>query len=799
MNEQITSVETVEGFSSNVQQNLINEKPKSRLEKASFIIFLISIIFSPLVFVFSAYVGFDMIKTAVIVLGVLLSSILYFISLLKNKSFYIPKHPLIGLSFGIILSIIISSFISSNIWKSFFGQAFEIGAGSFILILFLTSLLTIYLTFKDKDKILYVYGAIILPFFLLALFHIIRFFSESDFLDFGIFQSATSTMLGKWNDIAVYSGIIAILSYTGLQFISLNKSFRILLTVSLILSGLFLFIVNSSIIWSCMALIIVLLGVFQYLSVPREGRLLASVWKRLPIFTIIIFLISVLFAWKGNIIASPVIKYLKVENTEISLPWQFSVDVISGTIKESPLFGAGPNRFSNQYLKYKPQIINSTPFWNVEFSNAFGFIPTFIVTQGLVGGILWIVFIIVLIFSGFKALKKATDPFSLFFIGSTFFSSLFLWIISLVYVPSHPILFLTFILTGLFAGVFIDKQYILVNKKIITIPSTILIAICAIWLFVYANKAIALTYFQSAIDSLNLPQNQGLEKAERDFKKALSYSKNDIYYQALSEVNILKTISLLQNTKTETGKVPDPNIVSEVGRLIEEAIQYTRDAIKIDPTNYYNYIAQARILELALSLRIQNAYENTKIAYTNAISYNPYNPLIYLNLARLEVSQNKPTEAERFIGQSLQLKQNYIDAIFLLSQIQVSQGKIRDAIISVEVAIVINPTNPLLFFQLGLLYYNDKNYQKAVDALSQAIKLDNQYANAKYFLGLSYARLGEDNDAIIQFENLKETNPDNNEISLILSNLKSGKSPFADAKPPIDNKPEQRKSLPVRQ
>ena len=65
------------------------------------------------------------------------------------------------------------------------------------------------------------------------------------------------------------------------------------------------------------------------------------------------------------------------------------------------------------------------------------------------------------------------------------------------------------------------------------------------------------------------------------------------------------------------------------------------------------------------------------------------------------------------------------------------------------------------------------------------------------FLGLSYVRMGRNADAIAQFIELAKTNPDNKEVSFILENLKQGKSPFADVKPPIDNKPEKRKTLPV--
>ena len=780
------------------QQNLLQEKPVSKLEKASFIIFLITLILTPLIFIPSTYSWLEMMKTVVIAFGILISSVLYFISALKMRSFYIPKHPLILCGLLVSVSLIISSLFSTNIWKSFFGQGFELGTASFFLILFLGSLLSIYLTSRNKDRILYAYGAIILPFLLLALYHVVRFMAGPDFMDFGIFQTLNSTMLGKWNDLAIYSGIVAILSYCGLRFIVLNKLFKILLSVLLVISGFFLFITNSPIVWSCLALAMFAMAVYEYSATVREGKWFVRIWKGLPIFTVIILIISILLAWKGDNIARPVVVKMKAENTEISLPWQLSVDIIGGTVKEHPLFGSGPNRFLQQYLKNKPAVVNPTQFWNLEFGNAFGLIPTFFVTQGLVGGVLWIIFIVIFAISGARALKKVSDPFSLFFIASSFFSALFLWIVSLVYVPSHSIIFLIFILTGLFLASFATERYGDINKKIAIVPLIIIIAVCVVWLFVYTNKTVALGYFQSGINSLNLPNNQGLDEAKKDFEEALSWSKNDIYYQALSETNILKIRSLVQTSQVQAGKAPDAEVVSSISSLIDEAIGYTRSAIAIDPANYYNYVAEARISEVALSLGVPSAYENIKTAYGNAIAYNPYNPSLYLSLARVEASQNKLTEAQGFIGQALQLKQNYTEAIFLLSQIQVTQGKIKDAITSVEVATGINPTNPLLFFQLGLLHYNDKNYTKAVDVLNQAIRLDNSYANARYFLGLSYARLGKTADAIIQFENLAETNPDNAEVALILSNLKSGKSAFADATPPIDNKPEARKTLPIK-
>ena len=54
-------------------------------------------------------------------------------------------------------------------------------------------------------------------------------------------------------------------------------------------------------------------------------------------------------------------------------------------------------------------------------------------------------------------------------------------------------------------------------------------------------------------------------------------------------------------------------------------------------------------------------------------------------------------------------------------------------------------------------------------------------------------------EAIVQFEEVQKLNPGNTEIDLILQNLKAGKAPFVNAKPPVDAKPEKRSTLPVKE
>jgi len=103
-----------------------------------------------------------------------------------------------------------------------------------------------------------------------------------------------------------------------------------------------------------------------------------------------------------------------------------------------------------------------------------------------------------------------------------------------------------------------------------------------------------------------------------------------------------------------------------------------------------------------------------------------------------------------------------------------------------------SPSDVGVAFQLGLLYYNDKQYDKAQAEFERAIGLNENYSNARYFLGLIYDQAGKKDEAISQFEKIAKLNPDNEEVKKILANLKGGKTALegiTPAQPPIEEKP----------
>jgi Flp pilus assembly protein TadD len=166
--------------------------------------------------------------------------------------------------------------------------------------------------------------------------------------------------------------------------------------------------------------------------------------------------------------------------------------------------------------------------------------------------------------------------------------------------------------------------------------------------------------------------------------------------------------------------------------------------------------------------QLEGVYEQAQLAYSEASSRNPTNPELPLLLARLELNHGDREAARSFIRKSIALKENYADAYLLLAQLEIQDGHTNVAIASAEKLAVLRPNNPGIYFELGLLKYANKDYLGAIDVFDLALASTPDYANAKYYLGLSLMQLKRFDEARVQFESLLVTNPGSEEVKVVL-------------------------------
>jgi len=782
-------------------------KPGSRLESWAFRVLLAVLVLSPLSFWSSAYVTLDTVKTAVIAIGILASAVIFGIAAFKEKKLVLPPRSMTWLGVLMAASLIASAFVSGHAWKSIFGQGFEISSASFVILLFLSAALVGAAVFRKAERAIILYAALAGPFIILWIFQALRLVFGAHFASLGILNVVTATVFGNWYSLAIYSLVVIILGLSAVMFLPLSRRVKIAYWVLIGLAAVGAFIINSAVVWDMAALVLLGLAIYATAIKPSPaGPRLVSFLKRVAWIPFAAFLVAGLFAWKGNQIAGPIITKMNAGYSELSLPWQMTLDVGTGALKDQPLFGTGPNRFTQAFLAHKPAGIDQTDAWSVEFNTGFGLIPTFMIEQGMIGLILWILLFVYLGLLGKKSLARAaaaSDPTARFIVVSSFFAAVFVWLVSLAYVPSQAAFLLAFAMTGIWLGSSMSYGYLSPlalptsgrSSRIFRGTVVVLSAVAAIWGIVAIKDTAALAYFGKGLQALTVANDPIV--ADNDFRMAVTLNPIDVYWQARAEASLAEARALVGTLTASSDASTSQAVATRTVALGNQASQYAANAVAADPTNYYNHVSEARVAELAASLKMQNGYQAGVQAYSNAIRFNPGNPSLYLSLARLQVSANQLDAALQTIGASLQVKNNYLDAVFLLTQVEAAKGNLPDAITAAKFAIGLNDSNPLLYFQLGLLQYMSGDYAGAAPTLAQAVKLQPDYANAEYFLGLSYARLNRLPDAAAQFQALAVTNPDNQEVALILANLRAGKSPFVGATPPASTAPEKRSSPPI--
>lgn len=785
----------------------VAERKQGLWRKLPFLLLFVLVLLLPIFFVPSVLSSVQFSKTVLISIVTIVLFVIWLIGRLKDGTFTLPATLVYAVAGSVLLSALLSSLFSGALLPSLFGQGFEAGTFASLLVLFVLMFLVPTIV-DSKDRAFYIYLAFFLSFFLLVIFEIVRFALGPTVASFGLFPDLVANPLGKWNDLAVFFGLTTILSLVTIEFISLRGFFRLLVYVSFVISLVFLALINFVVVWMIVGLfglvfLVYLLSLRQGLKARSDPESVLPPVKNIPLLSLIVLVISLAFLLSGNRLSDPLQNYFGINHFEVRPTFSATMEIAESTFAESPIFGSGPNRFLNQWIKAKPVSVNNTIFWNTDFTFGVGFVPTFAVTTGILGLLSWLAFLGLFLYVGFKAiLKTNNDSLSRYLVTSSFLGSLFLWIVNFCYIPSVANLALTLIFTGLFiaslveAKIISNQSFSFINspqKSFVSVLVLIFLLIGTVT-FGYAlvERYVASIYFQKAIVAGNREGN--VDKAESNTRKALNLTQLDIFYRYLVEVNLARMSNLLSQSADKTSV---DFLRTTLRNYFGDALGSARAAIELDENNYENWVSLGRVYESVVPLKVEAAYENAKSSYEEALKRNPHNPALFLTLARLELSHLDNVKAKDYIIRALQEKNNYTEAIFLLSQIQVSEGNLKDALTSVEAASSIAPNDPVVFFQLGLLRFNAKDYSGAVSAFERSVSLSPGYANAKYFLGLSYEKLRWIKDAIGQFTDLKATNPNNNEVNLILQNLKAGRTPFSSAKPPIDDKPEKRAKLPV--
>lgn len=747
------------------------------------LVFLTPIIFFPLVSIslYSAKIAF--ISTVVVVfIGTFLASTL------SGGIIEFPKSKLLLALFLFPIIALLSSVFSGQIDKSIAGIAFDLGtSGSLVVLTILTFISIVAVKEQPTTGVKAIY-ALILSSMVVLLHLLVRAFAA------GIFPDAWAAripnfLVGGAIDTAIFLGVVVIAALSMLNAGSLSSKGKYLIYTVLVLSMIFVGAIGFMPVIFVLGLFALIYFVYalSWMISPQGERKVDG--ASLP--TLFVLAISLVLILSGGSFSGFLSNTLKMNMIDVRPNFSVTMSLVGSAVKQNVIFGVGPNMFKGLWDMKRPVEINSTNFWSADFNFGSGFIPTLGITTGILGLLSFLAFLSMYLYIGFKAIFFSGSDSSFRYTSSTaFFASVFLWAMAFIYVPSLAVLALAFIFSGIFIGI-LSSEGILQNSRINVFSSPRANFASVFGIVVLLISSIAGGYFVwERVVATSIFQRGNVLGAVR-------LAPTDIYWRGLSESSIVQIGNIVSSVSSpeELGESQRVAILSS----ISDAVNFANNAIAWDRKNYQNWFVLGRVYEVLAANGIEGASDNARAAYSEALNRAPTNPAIPLAFARIAAISGNTAEARENIAKAIELKKNYTDAYFALAQLEAASNNIEGAIASVEAATFVDPQNASLYFQLGLLKYNNGDFRGAASSFEQAVTLISDYANARYFLGLSYEKMGRDSDAIKQFEEIQKTNPDNSEVQLILSNLRAGRSPFAEARPPVDDKPENRPELPIEE
>src|SRR3989344_4474835 len=701
--------------------------------------------------------------------GIFLSAFFFILSAIQKGSVKILKSALL-ISCGAIVFVWVIS--------GFFSAMFTAG-----LALFLGSMI-----FQSKKRVFVFYLLLFLSSFIAFLFQLLHLVFGINIIPFNVFPYATSNLIGGWNDFSIFFGLVGLISLVFLETANSGKGVKFFLYAVLTLSFLAMVASNFSgnwIIFGAFSLFVFVITLFKKPFGDKDGG--ADGVKRTKIirasfFAIILVLFFILF--KGT--AGKINDALGTSFSGIRPSWQTTIDIAKQSLKSDIVLGTGPNTFLYDWLKFKPAAINDTIFWNARFSSGFGYLPSMMATTGILGIAAIIIFLIIFLIYGKKILSyKENDPLTVV----SFLGAAYLWTFVVLYTPGLLIFEMAFIMTGVFlallanngkigvaeiflSGLSADRQDKAKSRVIFMIMGIILLIGTVFLFYLYSRIFLALNNYSQAI--VLFEKSGDIDATGKKLMKAVQMDKQDEYYRALSELGLVSLGQIAVSKDISADKA-----VALFQNNLSSAIVYAREATRLNPADPVNWMQLGRVYESVVAFKVGKADEAAINSYREALKASPLDPSPFIALARVAMQTQKIDDAKKYLQSALNIKPDFADALFAFSQIEAQTGNLKEAILRMEQAAATSPNNFGVFFRLGLLQYQNNNFNAARTAFEKTVGLNNGYANARYFLGLIYDKQGLKEKAIEQFVYIQKTNPANEEVKKILSNLKNGRSALA--------------------
>ncbi len=561
---------------------------------------------------------------------------------------------------------------------------------------------------------------------------------------------------------------------------TMGNIMRLLVVVVTVVNLVALIAVDFSLFWIINIVGVLLLSVFVFIQsqeFPRPGRF------ALPL---VVLLVSLAFLF----LQSPLQLGLPVV---VSPSYGTSWDVTKDTLNVSTgqlLFGSGPGTWLYDYLAYKPQTVNNSPFWTLRFDRAKSSLMTTVASLGLVGTLLWLV---LMGWVGVKAvsrllLERDHEEWKMTYV--LFIGWFILLLTHVLYSSNFTMQFMLWGFTGLLASQAVVKTWKsdFARSPKIGLATSLAFVVVAVGviasLFVTGSRYAAEMAFARGVE-LDQKDGASIEAVISYLEKAVKLNGfSDTYQRNLSSAYLRQAREAIEDaggselTTAQTQQVLD---------IVEKAIESSNVSTSIEPNYVSNWVVQGSLYRDLMSFA-QGAEDLAAQAFLNAIQLEGINPVHRTNLGRVyltvaeraralgrsedpEMAANAVQQearlletAEQAFSGAVELKSDYLPAHYYLAATYERQGKLDQALARLVALRNNNLADTGLAFQLSQLLIRLGEYQLAANELSRIIELSPDYSNALWYMASMYEIGNQPEGAAALVRRVVELNP-NNEVA----------------------------------
>ncbi|MDP1709781.1 MAG: tetratricopeptide repeat protein, partial [Candidatus Komeilibacteria bacterium] len=213
--------------------------------------------------------------------------------------------------------------------------------------------------------------------------------------------------------------------------------------------------------------------------------------------------------------------------------------------------------------------------------------------------------------------------------------------------------------------------------------------------------------------------------------------------------------------------------VTTVSNLVAQAVNEAKIATDLSPKSVALWENLSTMYENAAAL-VPDARNWAVKSLIQASELEPSNPVLFWRLGNNYSLAGNWADAIKSYKKAIDLKKDYVGAYLGLASAYEQNKEMDKAVDVYKTVLPAGISNPEFLFNFGRLLYNrnGKNDRDDSEKLWQeAVRLQPNYSNAIYSLGLLYEARGDKATALQYYYKVKDLNPENKDVVEKIRNL----------------------------